>query len=113
MASIMGGPPAMLQPFTAVIEPQAHQCHQAAMACRASQTQQELALLRLSDATPADEPQLTPSSSIARLKLQDLSPADFRKLYWKTDTPVIVTGMPTTQHRCIAIGEHAVTNKAR
>lgn len=100
MTSIMGGPPEMLQPFTAVIEPQARRCHQAAMACQHNGNPDNVGSLQLSDARPANKPQLSLSSSIARQQLQDLSPAAFRKMYWKTDTPVIVTGLSNIQHSC-------------
>lgn len=37
-------------------------------------------------------PQLDPDSTIARRSAAELTAAEFKKQYWKTDTPVIITG---------------------
>ena len=38
-------------------------------------------------------PTLQPEKAIARRNVKDLTAAEFKKQYWKTDTPVIITGM--------------------
>ena len=37
-------------------------------------------------------PQLDPDRTIARRSAAELTAAEFKKQYWKTDTPVIITG---------------------
>ena len=43
-------------------------------------------------AVPQAEPQLDPDRTIARRSAAELTAAEFKKQYWKTDTPVIITG---------------------
>ena len=38
-------------------------------------------------------PTVQPEKEIARRSVKDLTAAEFKKQYWKTDTPVIITGM--------------------
>lgn len=53
---------------------------------------------------PQAMPQLDPDKSILRRSAAELTAADFKKQYWKTDTPVIITGesVQRMQHmRCM------------
>lgn len=89
LATIMGAPSAMVQPLVTVIEPKAQQYLQATLA---HQTDNASCSHQLSDAEPADVPKLDSARNIARQQVQGLSPNGFKKLFWKTDTPVIITG---------------------
>ena len=48
---------------------------------------------------PDHLPKLDPDRVISRRSAHSLTAAEFRKLYWKSDTPVIITGI---QHACTA-----------
>ncbi|DBA90193.1 TPA: Lysine-specific demethylase 8, variant 3 [Trebouxia sp. C0004] len=58
--------------------------------CRDSCANLSLGLILSS--VPQAEPQLDPDRAIARRSAAELTAADFKKQYWKTDTPVIITG---------------------
>ena len=53
----------------------------------------QLDSLQLYDETAANVPQLNPAKSIARRQVLELSPAELKKQFWKTETPVIITGV--------------------
>ena len=51
-------------------------------------------------------PDLDPGKTVARKSASELTAAEFRRLYWKTDTPVIVIGLfvaadGATPHCCM------------
>ena len=118
MASIMGAPAEMLAPVLHSTQPLAQQAHQANLtkqdkpsyqpAQKAAQQgdsashseqapeQQSVhqSLGHLSSAVPEGLPTMEPGKMISRESAVDLTAAKFKKLYWKTDTPVIITGEP-------------------
>ena len=49
-------------------------------------------LASTSAALPPKVPQLDPDRTIPRRQAVGVTAAEFRKLYWKTDTPVVITG---------------------
>ncbi len=52
----------------------------------------DLSLGLILSTVPQAMPQLDPDRTVARRSAADLTAADFKKQYWKTDTPVIITG---------------------
>lgn len=96
LAMILGTPSTMVQPLVNLVEPRAHQCLQATLAHQTDHACCTRTLPQLSDAQPTKVPEASSARSIARRQLQDLSPADFKKLFWKTDTPVVITGTSST-----------------
>ena len=52
----------------------------------------DLSLGLILSSVPQAMPQLDPDGTIARRSAAELTAADFKKQYWKTDTPVIITG---------------------
>ena len=125
MASIMGAPPDMLAPVLHSTEPLARQAHQASLALQnepsyqaahkatkqggtVSQSEQSSeqhstheSLGHLCTAVPEDMPAMDPDNIVSREDFADLTAAKFRKLYWKTDTPVIITGWLLVTGSCV------------
>ncbi len=52
----------------------------------------DLSLGLILSSLPEAMPQLDPDRTIARRSAAELTAAEFKKQYWKTDTPVIITG---------------------
>lgn len=93
LALIMGAPSEMMQPFVSIIEPQAKSRLQSVLVAKSTKHAQSNGnALQLSDAKAVNAPQLSSARSIARKHVHDLCPAKFKNLFWKTDTPVIITG---------------------
>lgn len=46
----------------------------------------------ISPTPPKELPHLDPNRTIPRVRAADLTAAEFKRQYWKTDTPVIITG---------------------
>ena len=42
---------------------------------------------------PAVVPMINPDKAITRRKAINLTAAEFKKEFWKTDTPVVITGL--------------------
>ena len=64
-----------------------HQQHGSGFGNRASAS-----MGRISPTPPRELPQLDPNRTISRIRAADLTAAEFKRQYWKTDTPVILTG---------------------
>lgn len=50
---------------------------------------------------PEDLPHLDPDKLVARRNAAELTAAEFKRLYWKTDTPVIITGVLLLGDYCL------------
>lgn len=64
----------------------------------------DLSLGLILSSLPQAMPQLDPDRTIARRSTAELTAAEFKKQYWKTDTPIIITGksVQRMQHmRCM------------
>ncbi|KAL3144468.1 hypothetical protein ABBQ32_004209 [Trebouxia sp. C0010 RCD-2024] len=109
LASIMGAPAEMLGPILSRTEPLARQAHQASLAQQnshglhqihtaphtdlsAQQQEDPFSCATIPPTLPEDLPHLDPDKLVARRNAADLTAADFKRLYWKTDTPVVITG---------------------
>jgi len=91
MALVMGAPISAVQPFLSVVEPYVRQAQGGRVDSRPDEDKQSCGRL-LPAKLPGTEAGLSEACAISRICAGDITPKQFRKLHWKAEAPVIVTG---------------------